>query len=62
MANYWKIETPGRVVFWELSLLAIGQQNSAALSHRTLVSSNGCRSRRHIPSQKFQRSISDAEL
>ena len=38
MANYCKIETLGRVGFWELSLLAIGgQQNSAG-------------SRRHIPS------------
>ena len=50
IANYCKIETLGRVGFWELSLLAIGgQQNSAG-------------SGQHIPSQNFLRSGSDAEL
>ena len=55
MANYWKIETPGRVVFWELSLLAIGQQNSAELSHTTLVSSNGCRVQAAHPQPKISK-------
>ena len=52
MANYWKIETPGRVVFWELSLLAIGQQNSAELG---LVSSDGCRVQAAHPQPKISK-------
>ena len=52
MANYWKIETLGRVVFWELSLLAIGQQNSAELS---LVSSDGCRVQAAHPQPKISK-------
>lgn len=50
MANYWKIETLGRVVFWELSLLAIGQQNSAELS---LVSFDGCSDLKHITARNL---------
>ena len=52
MANYWKIETLGRVVFWELSLLAIGQQNSAELS---LVLSDGCRVQAAHPQPKISK-------